>query len=94
MAKQWYVVHTYSGYENRAKLGMEQRIKELGKEEFFGEVLVPSEKVVEVVGQDEPVATDVGFREPELAALLRRHRGDGLVGCRARRRLLPRALVR
>lgn len=49
MAKQWYVVHTYSGYENRAKLGLEQRIKEFGKLEEFGEVLVPSEKVVEVV---------------------------------------------
>lgn len=49
MAMHWYVVHTYSGYENRAKLGLEQRIKELGKEELFGEVLVPSEKVVEVV---------------------------------------------
>ena len=49
MAKQWYVVHTYSGYENRAKLGLEQRIKELGKQEMFGGVLVPSEKVVEVV---------------------------------------------
>lgn len=49
MAKQWYVVHTYSGYENRAKLSLEQRVKELGKEEFIGEVLVPSEKVVEVV---------------------------------------------
>jgi transcription termination/antitermination protein NusG len=49
MAKQWYVVHTYSGYENRAKLGLEQRIKEFGKQEEFGEVLVPSEKVVEVV---------------------------------------------
>jgi transcriptional antiterminator NusG len=49
MAKQWYVVHTYSGYENRAKLSLEQRVKELGKEDLFGEVLVPSEKVVEVV---------------------------------------------
>ena len=49
MAKQWYVVHTYSGYENRAKAGLEQRIKELGKEDSFGDVLVPSEKVVEVV---------------------------------------------
>lgn len=49
MAKQWYVVHTYSGYENRAKLGLEQRIKEFGKLDMFGEVLVPSEKVVEVV---------------------------------------------
>jgi transcriptional antiterminator NusG len=49
MAKQWYVVHTYSGYENRAKLALEQRIKEFNKQDFFGEVLVPSEKVVEVV---------------------------------------------
>ena len=49
MAKQWYVVHTYSGYENRARLSLEQRVKELGKEELFGEILVPSEKVVEVV---------------------------------------------
>jgi transcription termination/antitermination protein NusG len=49
MAKQWYVVHTYSGYENRAKLGLEQRIRELGKEDLFGEILVPSEKIVEVV---------------------------------------------
>ncbi len=49
MAKQWYVVHTYSGYENRAKASLEQRIRELGQEDLFGEVLVPSEKVVEVV---------------------------------------------
>jgi transcriptional antiterminator NusG len=49
MAKQWYVVHTYSGYENRVKAALEQRIKELDKEDLFGEVLVPSEKVVEVV---------------------------------------------
>ncbi|MBI5444610.1 MAG: transcription termination/antitermination protein NusG [Deltaproteobacteria bacterium] len=49
MAKQWYVVHTYSGYENRAKASLEQRVKEMGKEELFGEILVPSEKVVEVV---------------------------------------------
>jgi transcriptional antiterminator NusG len=49
MAKQWYVVHTYSGYENRAKQALEQRIKELGQAEAFGDVLVPSEKVVEVV---------------------------------------------
>ena len=49
MAKLWYVVHTYSGYENRAKAALEQRIKEMGKDELFGQVLVPSEKVVEVV---------------------------------------------
>ncbi len=49
MAKQWYVVQTYSGYENRAKAALEQRIKEHGVEDRFGQILVPSEKVVEVV---------------------------------------------
>lgn len=45
---KWYVVHTYSGFENRAKLSLEERIKSLGVEELFGEILVPTEEVVEV----------------------------------------------
>jgi transcriptional antiterminator NusG len=49
MEKKWYVVHTYSGYENKVKLALEEKIKSIGKEEFFGEVLVPSEKVVDMV---------------------------------------------
>jgi transcriptional antiterminator NusG len=49
MAKNWYVVHTYSGYEHKAKAALEERIKALGKEQDFGEVLVPAEKVVELV---------------------------------------------
>ncbi len=48
MALAWYVVHTYSGYENKAKLALEERIKSLGKDEFFGEILVPQEQVIEV----------------------------------------------
>jgi transcriptional antiterminator NusG len=49
MAKNWYVVHTYSGYEQKAKAALEERIKALGKEKDFGDVLVPAEKVVELV---------------------------------------------
>ena len=49
MAKQWYVVHTYSGYEQKAKAALEERVKALGREADFGEVLVPAEKVVELV---------------------------------------------
>ena len=49
MAKKWYVVHTLSGYEQKAKAALEERIKSLGKKEFFGEILVPVEKVVELV---------------------------------------------
>jgi len=49
MEKKWYVVHTYSGYEHKAKAALEERVKALGKSEEFGEVLVPAEKVVELV---------------------------------------------
>ncbi|MFZ9594613.1 MAG: transcription termination/antitermination protein NusG [Bdellovibrionia bacterium] len=45
----WYVVHTYSGFENKAKIALEERIKSLKKESLFGEVLVPEENVVELV---------------------------------------------
>jgi transcriptional antiterminator NusG len=49
MSKRWYVVHTYSGSEHKAKAALEERIRALGKQEFFGDVLVPAEKVVELV---------------------------------------------
>jgi len=45
----WYVVHTYSGYENKAKLALEERIRAHKKEAFFGEIIVPEENVVELV---------------------------------------------
>ena len=49
MAKQWYIVHTFSGYEQKAKAALEERIKTLGKQDHFGEILVPVEKVVELI---------------------------------------------
>src|SRR5262249_33279367 len=49
MPKNWYVVHTYSGYEQKAKAALEERIRALGKQDQFGDVLVPAEKVVELV---------------------------------------------
>jgi transcriptional antiterminator NusG len=49
MVQHWYVVNTYSGYENRAKKNLEERIRSLGKGEFFSEILVPTETVVELV---------------------------------------------
>jgi len=48
MTMKWYGVHTYSGYENKVKLNLEERIRALDAEEFFGEVLIPSETVVEL----------------------------------------------
>jgi transcriptional antiterminator NusG len=53
MAMAWYVVHTYSGYENKAKAALEDAIKRAGMEHKFGDpleqsVLVPTEQIVEV----------------------------------------------
>lgn len=42
---EWYVVNTFSGYENSVKKALEDRIKNAGLEEQFGEILIPSEKV-------------------------------------------------
>lgn len=49
MEKKWYVVHTYSGYENKVKQALEEKVKTTGREALFGEILVPSEKVVDMV---------------------------------------------
>jgi transcriptional antiterminator NusG len=49
VAKLWYIVHTYSGFEHRVKASLEERIKSRGMEEYFGDVVVPTEKVVELV---------------------------------------------
>jgi len=48
MAKKWYGVHTYSGFENKVKLSLHERIKNMGLEDCFGEILIPSETVVEL----------------------------------------------
>lgn len=45
----WYVVQTYSGYENKAKLALEERVKAAKKEAFFSEIIVPEENVIELV---------------------------------------------
>jgi transcription termination/antitermination protein NusG len=47
-AFKWYVVHTYSGYENRAKKSLEERIKQFKLDLKFGEVLIPTENVMEL----------------------------------------------
>jgi transcription termination/antitermination protein NusG len=46
---KWYIVHTYSGHENKAKLTLLERIRNASLTEFFGEILVPTESVMEVV---------------------------------------------
>ena len=46
---KWYIVHTYSGHENKARLTLLERVRNNGLTDFFGQVLVPTESVMEVV---------------------------------------------
>lgn len=46
---QWYVVHTYSGHENRARMSLLERVRNAALDDYFGEVLIPTESVMEVV---------------------------------------------
>ena len=48
ITKRWYVVHAYSGYENRVATALKERIDHHGMASRFGEVLVPTEEVVEM----------------------------------------------
>jgi transcriptional antiterminator NusG len=48
MSLRWYVVHAYSGFENQVKKSLEDRVKRFGLEEKFGQILVPTEEVVEM----------------------------------------------
>jgi transcriptional antiterminator NusG len=48
MALQWYVVHAYSGFEKRVKQTLEERIAHSNFADRFGEIMVPTEEVVEM----------------------------------------------
>ena len=48
MAKRWYVVHAYSGFEHQVQRALNTRIERAGMQEKFGQVLVPTEEVIEM----------------------------------------------
>ncbi|AXI07579.1 transcription termination/antitermination protein NusG [Oceanobacillus zhaokaii] len=48
MEKNWYVVHTYSGYENKVKMNLEKRVETMGMEDKIFRVLVPEEEETEI----------------------------------------------
>jgi len=48
MAKQWYIVHTYSGFEAKVKESLRQRAEAMGMAEVIEEILIPTEEVVEI----------------------------------------------
>ena len=46
--KAWFVIHTYSGYENKVKKNLEQRIESMGMRDFILQVVVPTEEEIEI----------------------------------------------
>ena len=48
MAKRWYVIHTYSGYENKVKNDLEHRIETYGLENVVVDIKIPTEEVTEI----------------------------------------------
>ena len=48
MVARWYVVHTYSGYENKVKTDLEKTIKNRELEDFFFDIIVPMEEQIEI----------------------------------------------
>ncbi len=48
MAMRWYVVHAFSGFEHQVKRALEERVKRSGLEDSFGDIMVPTEEVVEI----------------------------------------------
>lgn len=50
MSKRWYVVHAYSGYEKKVALALQERVTRMEMQDQFGDILVPTEEVVEMRG--------------------------------------------
>jgi transcriptional antiterminator NusG len=48
MSKQWYVVHTYSGFEDKVKMSIEDNVQRRGLTDKLSQILIPAEKVVEL----------------------------------------------
>jgi transcriptional antiterminator NusG len=48
--KRWYVIHTYSGYENKVKANLEHRVQATGLQERIFQVVIPTEDVMEIRG--------------------------------------------
>jgi transcriptional antiterminator NusG len=46
--KDWYVVHTHTGYESQVRESLNQKFKEQGMEDYLGDIMIPSEEVVEL----------------------------------------------
>ncbi len=61
MAKQWYIIHTYSGFEKKVKESLESRVAAFGLQDKIGRIMIPTEDVVEVRGGKKVVSQRMIF---------------------------------
>ena len=60
--QEWFVIHTYSGYENKVKTNLEHRIESMGVQDKIFQVVIPTEEEIEIKdGQRRTVQKKVGF---------------------------------
>lgn len=61
MAYSWYVLHTYSGHENKVKMNLEQRIKSMGMSDRLEKIFVPTQQVTEIKDGKKRVVSKISF---------------------------------
>ncbi|MCA1024369.1 transcription termination/antitermination protein NusG [Halobacillus litoralis] len=70
MEKRWYVVHTYSGYENKVKTNLEKRVESMGMEDKIFRVLVPEDEEAEIKNGKKKIAKKKVFPGYVLAEMV------------------------
>lgn len=61
MAIAWYVLHTYSGHENRVKTTLEQRVRAMQMEDKLSQILVPTQEVAEIKSGKRKISQKTSF---------------------------------
>lgn len=70
MEKNWYVIHTYSGYENKVKMNLEKRVETMGMEDKIFRVIVPEDEETEIKNGKKKVVKKKFFPGYVLAEMI------------------------
>lgn len=70
MEKNWYVIHTYSGYENKVKMNLEKRVETMGMEDKIFRVIVPEDEHTEIKDGKKKTSTKKVFPGYVLAEMI------------------------
>jgi len=76
MAKQWFIIHTYSGYERKVRDSLESRITAFSMQDEVTQVLIPTETVVEMRGSKRVESTRMFFPGYVLVEIETNEKGD------------------